>query len=186
MLNGTERIHSSRRLLLTLAACCLLTDNALAAIAGQIEAQLVITSGCQVSQGSSPDGVNGNIVSLDFGGQGPVWSAPLISRLRSDKGDLAVACSSPSSNPTQFTVTIDGGTQGDGSTRYLSNGSQRVPYALSVDNAGNDRYAIGQQRTFTASTEAWMPIPIYGVLASNSRPMAAGVYRDTVTVTLNW
>lgn len=175
-------MHSIHQLLLTLGTCCLLTDNALAAVAGQIEARLVIISGCQVSQGVSNRGTS----SLDFGSQGPIWSAPLISRLRSNKGDLAVACSSSSSNPTQFTVTIDGGTQGNGSTRYLSNGSQRIPYDLSVDEAGNDHYPIGQQRTFNASTGAWMPIPIYGALQSNTRAMPAGVYRDTVTVTLNW
>ena len=74
-------------------------------IAGQIGARRVITSGCQVSQG----GVNGSTASLDSGRQGPVCGTPLISRLRSGKGDLAVACNSPSSNPAQFIV---GGTQG--------------------------------------------------------------------------
>jgi spore coat protein U-like protein len=186
MFNGAERIHSTSRLWLTLAACSLLTDSAMATLAGQIEARLVITSGCQVNQGGSPDGASVSTAHLDFGSLGPVWSAPLSTRLKSSDGDLAVACGSSSSNPTQFTVIIDGGTQGDGSTRYLSNGSQRIPYELSVDQAGNDHYSIGQQRTFTANTEAWMPIPIYGALASNTRAMPAGVYRDTVTVTLNW
>lgn len=178
-------MHSICRLLLTLGAC-LLSDHAFAAVAGQIEARLVITAGCQVSQGTAQAGVNGSAASLDFGSQGPTWSGPLSSRLSSSNGNLAVACSSPASNPTQFTVTIDGGTQGDGSVRYLSNGSQRIPYHLSVDEAGNDRYPVGQQRTLAAGTGTSMPIPIHGAILANTRALPAGTYRDTVTITLNW
>ncbi|QXI30360.1 Csu type fimbrial protein [Pseudomonas vanderleydeniana] len=178
-------MHFIPRFLLGLGAC-LLADNAFAAVVGQIEARLVITAGCQVSQGAAQVGASGSAASLDFGSQGPTWGGPLNTRLNSSNGNLAVACSSPVSNPTQFTVTIDGGTQGDGSVRYLSNGSQRIPYHLSVDEAGTDRYPIGQQRTFATGTGTSMPIPIHGAILANTRALPAGTYRDTVTITLNW
>ncbi|SDS98247.1 Spore coat protein U (SCPU) domain-containing protein [Pseudomonas asplenii] len=179
-------MHFIHRLLLGLGAFALLADDAMAAISGQIEARLVIMAGCEVTQASAPGKTAGTTASLDFGSLGPTWSTPLGSRLDNGNGNLAVSCSAPTTNPTQFTVTIDGGTQGDGSNRYLSNGSQRIPYHLSVDEAGNDHYPIGQQRTFSVGTGAWTPIPIHGALLANNQALPAGTYRDRVIITLNW
>jgi spore coat protein U-like protein len=94
-----------------------------------------------------------------------------------------VAC-----NPsvTGFTVTIDGGTHGDGTTRRLSNGRQTLPYQLFLDASGSQRYSIGQQHNFAVTSGAQIPIPVFGTVVANTRAVPAGVYTDTLTVTLDW
>jgi len=170
-----------------LGLACLLVNTAQAAVSGQIQAQLVISAGCQVTSGSSGAGVAGNNPGLlDFGSQGPTWTAPLNAQLRSSNGNLAVTCGASSSGPTRFTVSIDGGAHGDGTARYLSNGSRSVPYRLTVDAAGTDNYRIGQQRTFAAGSGTPIAIPVYGAVLANKGALPAGTYSDTLTVTLDW
>ncbi|MEG2797403.1 MAG: spore coat protein U domain-containing protein, partial [Pseudomonas sp.] len=98
-------------------------------------------------------------------------------------GKLNVAC-----NPsvTGFTVTIDGGAHGDGATRRLSNGRQTIPYQLFLDASGNQSYSIGQQHNFAVTSGAQIPIPVFGSVVANTRAVPAGVYTDTLTVTLDW
>ncbi|MFJ3486431.1 spore coat U domain-containing protein [Pseudomonas sp. NPDC090202] len=164
-----------------LASLLPLADSAHGAITGHIDARLIITAACEVSAGGGE--LPGSLGELDFGNQGPTWNAPLSSRLSSGDGALNVTC-----NPSVkgFTVTIDGGTHGDGSIRRLSNGRQTIPYRLSVDAAGLDTYSIGQQRTFAVSDGTQRPIPVYGVVVANTSALPAGVYSDTLTVTLDW
>ncbi|KQN42749.1 spore coat protein [Pseudomonas sp. Leaf48] len=166
------------------AALVLLTEDAQAAISGQFHARLTIIAGCQVSNGASPDSPVNDFGTLDFGEQGPTWSAPLKASLSSDSsGKLNVAC-----NPTVtgFTVTIDGGTHGDGTTRRLSNGRQTIPYKLFLDASGSQSYSIGQQQNFAVTSAAQVPIPVFGSVVANTRALPAGVYTDTLTVTLDW
>jgi spore coat protein U-like protein len=121
---------------------------------------------------------------LDFGQQGPTWSNPIKANINDEvSGKLNVAC-----NPsvTGFTVTIDGGTHGDGTTRRLSNGRQTVAYQLFVDASGNRSYSIGQQHNFAVTSGAQIPIPVFGSVVANTRALPAGVYSDTLTVTLDW
>ena len=85
-----------------------------------------------------------------------------------------------------ITVTIDGGTHGDGNTRRLSNGRQTIPYQLFVDPSGVRSYSIGQQHNFAVTSAAQIPIPVFGSVVANTRAVPAGVYTDTLTVTLDW
>jgi spore coat protein U-like protein len=174
-------------LILTLSLSALgLTDHSDAAISGQIQARLVISSGCEISSGSSaaPGGAVNNFGMLDFGSQGPTWRNPVSADLdNGNNGKLAVTC-----NPsvTGFNVTIDGGTHGDGTTRRLSNGSQMIPYKIYFDAGRHNDYSIGQQRTFAVTSGAQVPIPVYGAIEVNTSALPAGVYTDTLMVTLDW
>lgn len=156
-----------------------------AAVSGQIQARLVITAGCEVNSGDStlPSGSVGALGTLDFGAQAPTWASPIGASLDTAAGAVQVAC-----NPsvTGFTVTIDGGAHGDGSTRRLSNGRQTIPYLLYLNPAGTERYSIGQQKTFSVSSGGQVPIPIFGAVVANTSALPAGVYSDTLTVTLDW
>lgn len=167
--------------IVVLAGLLPLTDSAHGSVTGYIDARLIITAACEVSAAGGE--LPGNLGELDFGSQGPTWSAPLNSRLSSGDGTLNVTCNPSVSG---FTVTIDGGTHGDGAVRRLSNGRQTIPYRLSVDAAGQDTYRIGQQRTFAISDGSQRPIPVYGVVVANTSALPAGVYSDTLTVTLDW
>ncbi len=168
-----------------LGLVCLLVNTAQAAVSGQIQAQLIISAGCQVTSAGG-GGTGNNPGLLDFGSQGPTWTAPLNAQMHSSNGNLAVTCGASSSGPTSFTVSIDGGTHGDGTARYLSNGSRSVPYRLTVDAAGTDNYRIGQQHTFAAGSGTQIAIPVYGAVLANKGALPAGTYSDTLTVTLDW
>ncbi|MHA3735882.1 Csu type fimbrial protein [Pseudomonas sp. Eth.TT006] len=166
------------------ATLLLLADNARAAVSGQIQARLILTAGCEVSNSATPTTPVNNWGMLDFGQQGPTWNAPIKAALDGDSsGKLHVAC-----NPsvTGFTVTIDGGTHGDGTTRRLSNGRQTLPYQLFLDPSGSQHYSIGQQHNFAVTSAARIPIPVFGAVVANTRALPAGVYTDTLTVTLDW
>ncbi|ETK13754.1 spore coat protein U domain-containing protein [Pseudomonas sp. FH1] len=164
-----------------------LADDAQAAVAtGFIQARLVITASCEVSKGveSAPVNPTGGTAMLDFGSQGPTWNNTLgAGVIDGEKAPLAVSC-----NPSvsSFTVTIDGGTNGDGTTRRLSNGRQMIPYRLSADPQGRSTYSIGQQRNFVVAKGTQIPIPVFGSVVANTSALPAGIYTDTLTVTLDW
>jgi spore coat protein U-like protein len=164
-----------------LGSMLLLADSAQAVITGQIQAWLVISAACEVNAGGAS--MPSNLGQLDFGTQGPTWTRSLSAELSSGGGALQVTCNSSVSG---FTVTIDGGTHGDGTTRRLSNGRQTIPYQLTVDAAGTDSYSVGQQRNFAVSNGAQRPIPVYGAVVANTSALPAGTYSDTLTVTLDW
>lgn len=174
------------RSVLTLGVLLLLTDDAQAAvISGQLQARLVIIAGCEISNGViDPGSVDSGGGLLDFGLQGPTWTHPLRAGLsETGHSKLEVACNPSVSG---FTVTIDGGVHGDGTTRRLSNGRQTIPYRLFLDAAGSDSYRIGQQRTFAVTRGAQVPIPVFGAVVANNSAVSAGVYTDTLTVRLDW
>lgn len=175
---------SKHLILIAAGALALLTEDAQAAVSGQIHARLTILSGCEVTNGDSSGSPVSELGTLDFGQQGPTWSSPIKASLGENaSGKLKVVC-----NPsvTGFTVTIDGGVHGDGTTRRLSNGSQTLPYQLFLDASGNQSYSIGQQHNFAVTSGAQVPIPVFGSVVTNSRAIPAGVYSDTLTVTLDW
>ncbi|NWL22929.1 Csu type fimbrial protein [Pseudomonas umsongensis] len=165
-------------------ALLLLTGVAQAAVSGQIQARLTLIAGCEVTNGGNPDSPVSDFGTLDFGQQGPTWNNPIKARIGNQaSGKLNVAC-----NPsvTGFTVTIDGGTHGDGTTRRLSNGRRTIAYQLFLDASGNRSYSIGQQHNFAVTSGAQIPIPVFGSVVANTRALPAGIYTDTLTVTLDW
>ena len=168
------------------AACALLAEGAQAAmISGQIQARLVILASCQVSTGSGAGDENrlDNLGTLNFGSKGPTWNTPGEVLLDGSESNLRVAC-----NPTVggFTVSIDGGNHGNGTDRRLSNGRQMIPYRLYLDAAGSNSYSIGQPHNFVVASGGHVPIPVYGMVMTNPEALPAGVYRDTLRVTLDW
>lgn len=169
------------RYALMLAPLLLSAGGAEAVMTGTIQARLVITASCEVSSGGEPTA--SNLGQLNFGSQGPTWTRPLSASIEGSGGGLQVACNTPA---TGFTVTIDGGVNGDGTTRRLSNGRQSIPYQLTSDAAGTNSYRIGQQRNFAVSNGVQQPIPVYGAVVANTNALPAGTYRDTLTVTLDW
>lgn len=158
-----------------------LADSAQAVVSGQIQAWLIITAACQVNAGGAS--MPNSLGELDFGHQGPTWARTLNADLSSSGSALQVICNS---SVNGFTVTIDGGTHGDGTVRRLSNGRQTIPYRLTVDAAGTDSYSVGQQRNFAVNNGAQRPIPVYGAVVANTSALPAGVYTDTLSVTLDW
>lgn len=171
---------------LTCTALCLspllfFTGDAEAVVTGSIQARLVILPACEVRSGDAD--MPGNLGQLDFGNQGPTWTRPLNANVEGSGGALQVTCNT---SVRGFSVTIDGGVNGDGTTRRLSNGRQSIPYRLTADAAGTDSYRIGQQRNFAVGSGAQGPIPVYGAVVATTSALPAGTYRDILTVTLDW
>ena len=169
-----------------LAACALLGAGAQAStFNGQIQARLVIMASCQVSSGAGAGDQNQleNLGTLNFGSRGPTWNAPVEALLEGNESNLKVTC-----NPSVggFSVSIDGGNHGNGTTRQLSNGRQMIPYRLYLDAAGSNSYSIGQQHNFVVASGGQVPFPVYGMVMTSPKALPAGVYRDTLRVTLDW
>ncbi|MBK5304327.1 spore coat protein U domain-containing protein [Erwinia sp. TH29] len=159
---------------MTLGTVLLLAEETQAAISGQIDARLTIIASCEVTNDAT--NTSGIPVSdfglLDFGSQGPTWTNPINANLSdTSNGKLKVSC-----NPsvTGFTVTIDGGAHGDGTTRRLSNGTETVPYRLFFGASGDGSYSIGQKRNFAVTNGGQIPIPVFGSVVANTRAVPVG------------
>ncbi|QKL02582.1 SCPU domain-containing protein [Pseudomonas sp. NY5710] len=172
-------------LLLTLGPLLVPGGAAHGSSTGFIQARLVISAACQISSNEAQPANLANPGLLDFGERGPNWDQPLLSRVdeAGGEGSLQISCTP---EVRAFNVRINGGMHGDDGIRRLSNGSQLIPYQLAVDPGGNSRYGIGQARAFTISSTQQIPIPIYGVVVAQPRALPAGLYRDTLRVTLDW
>lgn len=177
-------MKSSRILLISLGPL-LVCPSVNAAVSGHIQARLVISAACQISNSPAGASVGGGLGLLDFGSQGPTWTRPISANLdeSAGNGSFQVSC-----NPSvrAFTVSINGGSNNAGGVRRLSNGSELIPYQLAADPNGSARYEIGQQRNFSISSAAQIPIPIYGAVVAQPKALSAGIYRDTLMVTLDW
>lgn len=153
-------------------------------VTGFIQAQLRINAACQIDSAGQPPAVLGNPGRLDFGAQGPRWNEALRTQVDHAAGSaLQISCT-PSVRA--FSVHIDEGQNGGDGVRRLSNGRQTIVYQLAVDPLGAERYTAGQAQTFTITSSRQMPIPIYGVVVAQPRALPAGIYRDTLRVTLDW
>lgn len=152
---------------------------------GFIQARLVISAACQVSSNETQPTMVSNPGVLDFGERGPYWDQPLRSQVdgMSGEGSLQISCTP---DVRAFNVRINAGLNGSDGIRRLSNGRELIPYQLAIDPGGNSRYGIGQARAFIISSARQIPIPIYGVVVAQPRALPAGLYRDTLRVTLDW
>lgn len=171
-------------LLMTLGPLLLPSGVAHGSSSGFIQARLVISAACQISSDQQPASL-ANPGLMDFGARGPSWNQPLTTRVdeAGRDGSLQISCT-PSVRA--FSVQIDGGLNGTDGVRRLSNGSQLIPYQLALDPGGSSRYGIGQARAFLINSTQQVPIPIYGVVVAQPRALPAGLYRDTLRVTLDW
>lgn len=169
------------RAALALGPLLFLAEGAGAVMTGTIQVQMVISPACEVN--SAGAAMAGNLGQLHFGSQGPTWMGPLSANIQNSGAAVHVTCNA---SVDGFTVTIDGGLNGDGNTRRLSNGSRTIAYRLTVDAEGSDSYRVGEQRNFAVSSDIRNPIPVFGVVVANTNALPAGVYSDTLTVTLDW
>lgn len=156
-----------------------------AAITGQVDVKLNVSTGCTVD-GST---VNGNINkfgTLDFGRTSGTWSNVLTAQVASsaDGGQISVTCDS--ADPVDFTVAIDGGER---SNRNLKNtaGEDLVPYNVYRDAGRTNLYAINVPQNFTVAGGQSEEVPIFGAIATNTgTAKATGDYTDTLLVTVNF
>ncbi len=162
-----------------------------AASAGQLTGTMQVN--LQVSRGCEVAGVaaSGDLGRLDFGAQGPLWSDYLTADGRAtSSGAVRVVCS-PDVNG--FLVSIDGGRNGQQSTRYLvkrgANGrvAGRIPYTVYRDAARSVPYVPLMPQSFRVDGgRDDVTLPVYGVVNGMTRAVPSGTYEDLLGITLDW
>ena len=159
--------------------------TAQAAVTGQVDVKLNVSTGCTV-EGST---VNGNINKfgeLDFGKTSGTWTNTLTAQVASSatSGHLNVKCDG--TTPVDFTVAIDGGQRADRSLKHTT-AADLVNYNVYRDAARTNPYVINTAQPFTAAAGVAQEVPIFGAIAANTgTAKAQGDYTDTLLVTVNF
>ncbi|PMR73995.1 Csu type fimbrial protein [Billgrantia endophytica] len=161
-------------------ACLLPLSQSHAAVSGQVQATLNIDSGCEVN--GSVSGSANDFGELDFGRSGPIWSNVLTAELATGGGGaLEVTCDS---GVGSFSVSIDGGLNGD---RALSGpDSNTVDYELYQDAGRTQEFVANTPVSYTVSSGDPIAVPVYGSILPNATAKDAGLYTDTLTVTVEF
>ncbi|WP_281834624.1 Csu type fimbrial protein [Acinetobacter calcoaceticus] len=159
--------------------------NAQAAVTGQVDVKLNVSTGCTVG-GSTVDGNMNKFGTLDFGKTSGTWSNVLTAEVASSAGggDITVTCDG--TDPVDFTVAIDGGERTDRSLKNTAS-ADLVAYNVYRDAARTNLYAINQPQQFSAVGGEATAVPVFGAIAPNTgTAKTQGDYTDTLLVTVNF
>lgn len=159
----------------------LFAASSFAAITGQVDVKLNISSGCTVDN-SQVEGNMNKFGVLDFGKSASTWSNVLTAEVASsgNGGDLTVTCDT---GVTQFNVSVNGGERGD---RTLSNATDTVVYNVYQDAARSKLYELNTNVAFPVTAGTAVPVPMYGAIAANTTTVSDGDYTDTLLVTVSF
>ncbi|MFW1801044.1 spore coat U domain-containing protein [Acinetobacter nematophilus] len=156
-----------------------------AAITGQVDVKLNVSTGCSV-EGAQVAGSINQFGTLDFGKTSGNWANILTAQVASSATGSHLNVKCDGTTPVDFTVAIDGGTRTDRSLKNTA-GADLVNYNVYRDAARTNLYAINTPQTFTAAAGASQQVPIFGAIAANSgTAKAQGDYQDTLLVTVNF
>ncbi len=162
-------------------ATTLVTANVSAAITGQVDVKLNVSSGCKVDNSTENGSIN-KFGTLDFGKTASTWDNILTAEVAStgNGSDITVTCDDGVSG---FKVSIDGGEKGD---RQLTNGTDNVKYNVYQDAARSKLYEINTPVTFNSAVTTPVKVPVFGAVPANSTPVSEGDYKDTLLVTVTF
>jgi spore coat protein U-like protein len=156
-----------------------------AAITGQVDVKLNVSTGCSV-EGSQVAGNINQFGTLDFGKTSGNWTNTLTAQVASSATNSHLNVKCDGTTPVDFTVAIDGGLRADRSLKNTA-GADVVNYNVYRDAARTNLYAINTPQTFTAATGTSQEVPIFGAIGVNSgTAKAQGDYQDTLLVTVNF
>ncbi|MDH2526519.1 spore coat protein U domain-containing protein [Acinetobacter pittii] len=159
--------------------------NAQAAVTGQVDVKLNVSTGCTVG-GSKTEGNMNKFGTLDFGKTSGTWNNVLTAEVASATtgGALEVTCDSK--DPVNFTVAIDGGERTDRTLKNTAS-ADLVTYNVYRDAARTNLYAVNQPQQFSAVSGEATAVPVFGAIAPNTgTAKAQGDYKDTLLVTVNF
>ncbi|MCX5468624.1 Csu type fimbrial protein [Acinetobacter nematophilus] len=156
-----------------------------AAVTGQVDVKLNVSTGCTV-EGSQVAGNINQFGTLDFGKTSGNWANILTAQVASSATGSHLNVKCDGTTPVDFTVAIDGGTRGDRSLKNTA-GTDLINYNVYRDAARSNLYAVNTPQAFTATVGASQQVPIFGVIAANNgTAKAQGDYQDTLLVTVNF
>lgn len=159
----------------------LFAASSFAAITGQVDVKLNISSGCTVDN-SQVEGNMNKFGELNFGKSASTWSNVLTAEVASsgNGGDLTVTCDA---GVSQFNVSVNGGERGD---RTLSNTTDTVAYNVYQDAARSKLYDLNTNVAFSTAGTTPVKVPMYGAIAANTQAVSDGDYTDTLLVTVSF
>lgn len=176
-------LHRLLALTVLLTAVIYHSVNAATTITKTFNVSATITGGCAF--GSSPASPVTSLGTLNFGSLSSIPANVDITSA-SGAGSVVVTCTPGMA----VSIAIDYGTYGGSSTqRYMADatGTKKMAYQLYQDAARKNVWGTGTLAmsiaSFPATTQTY---PLYGRLFSVSTLAAAGVYTDTVNVTLTY
>lgn len=138
-----------------------------------------VEAACQSSAGTANTGLD--FGTLDFGEHGSLDNAISVASTE-QAGSIGVTCVSGQS----YVITLDGGGSGDPYNRMLKEDTSgaNIRYNLYTsaarDTVWDDRTGVTAVGNGSMQWHA-----VYGLVPAQATP-AAGTYRDTVNVTINW
>lgn len=134
-----------------------------ASVSGSINVSVTVLPGCTIS--TSP---------LAFGGYVPLTSA-------SAQSSMTLNCSAGAA----YAVSLDEGTQGDGSTRRMTRADgATLPYDIYRDSAHLQRWGAGSTALAGTGSGRDTTVPLYAAIRPN--PAQAGNYTDHVVVLITY
>jgi len=160
----------------------IVTTSSFAAISGQVDVKLNISSGCTV-ENSKVEGNMNKFGVLDFGKSASTWTNVLTAEVASagNGGDLVVTCDA---GVSQFNVSVNGGERGN---RTLSNATDHVSYNVYQDAARSKLYDLNTNVPFTPTAASTpVKVPMFGAIAANAAAVSDGNYTDTLLVTVSF
>ncbi len=184
----TEPLEPMRRVLAALLVLVAsgggLPLTARAETSAQFDVTARIEPGCLVD-GLGSTGNAGTIGTLNFGNDSSLSTASHSATTTATQA-IRLRCT-PGVN---LTMQIDGGTHSAAGLRHLQRGSDpalRIAYALCSDAACNLPIAIGGNALvpFDGANSTDVRLPIHSQLTLPGE-LVAGIYSDTLTVTLTW
>lgn len=150
---------------------------------GQMTANLVLTSSCEVNGTSGASGLNFGV--LSFGTLPALFGTATGQVLGGGGGALSILCSSGTTPSVQVRAGSHDG-QVTGGTRALADGAGNfVAYDLFLDAGFSQLLAIDGVITLAPSTGVAQTVNIYG-RALGAPGLPAGTYTDTVAVELTF
>ncbi|WOI43461.1 spore coat protein U domain-containing protein [Acidovorax sp. BLS4] len=145
-----------------------------------IPVSATVARGCQISGSAQTTGLSFGL--LDFGVHSPVRTGTHSVMATGGSGTQAQVLCTPG---TTLRVTVGSGLHASGAQRRLSNGSQFIPYALTLVAAGSPALLpnVAADMALGATPTA---LPIQATATFPGSGLSAGTYTDTVQVTLSW
>ncbi|MCH2486412.1 MAG: spore coat U domain-containing protein [Erythrobacter sp.] len=148
---------------------------------GTIGLSLTVRNACVVNGATSVTSTLGSVGTIAFADQ-PGTFDTVDGELQGALGALQIQCS-PLAQPL---LTVGAGANDQSSQRHLVSNGNLIAYSLYTDAQRLSEIAIGEQIDLGVSNGDPISVPIYARARSDGQFRAAGLYTDTVQVTLSW
>ena len=191
----------TRRLRLTVFACALAgglamkNTHAAGSMSGQLNAQMVLQSGCIVT-GAPGAGTTGiNLGTLDFGTQPSTFTGVLTATASNGVAGAGATQITCSPDVLAMNITVGAGNNaGQGASvgtgsRAMKFGTSYLPYEVYSDAAMTTAYptAATSLGVVLPGTGAAVGLPVFGrINKTSSNALQPGTYTDVLQVTLAW